>query len=348
MAETQTQMKPGQIPAKRDPQQEKLSTLRQLLEKQKLQIKMALPKHMTPDRMIRIAITTIQKNPKLIECTPISVLAVVIQAAQLGLELDGATNMAHMVPFNNTRKNVVEAQFIAGYRGLIALARRSKEVSVFDAHPVYEKDRFEFEFGTNQRLVHVPSREKDRGAVTHFYAIAKLVRDGSFQFDVMTAAEVNEIRDGSHGYLSAKKYAKEGQEPDTPWASDYAEMGKKTVSRRICKYLPISTELAVAVALDEKADAGIPQDLGTIIDVDAVGTETAPAEAGKGLVVQPQAKKITDQQAAEFGAACDKAGITDEMLADYLADKIGSAKINDIPVDFYAEALTWAQSSKQK
>ena len=237
-----------------------METVRELFAKHKNQIALALPKHMTADRMIRVATTAAAKSPKLLECHPITLLGAVIQAAQLGLEPNDGTGMAWLIPFRNNKKGRMEVQFIPGYRGLISLARRSKEITRFEARVVRKDDRaFDFEYGLEPRLIHKPG--PGLGEVTHFYAVAKFT-NGDVQFEVMTKEDVDKIRKRS-------KASGNG-----PWVSDYEEMGKKTVTRRISKYLPTSIELQKAVNLDEAAERGAPQDLGTLFDPDEKGNVT--------------------------------------------------------------------------
>ena len=73
--------------------------VRGLLEKMKGQFEMALPKHVTPDRLIRVALTAVQNTPKLLECDRRSLLSAVMTCAQLGLEPDGVLGQAYLVPF---------------------------------------------------------------------------------------------------------------------------------------------------------------------------------------------------------------------------------------------------------
>src|SRR5690606_28083055 len=119
------------------------------------EIARALPRHMDPDRMLRIAMTVVRQTPDLQKCTVPSVLGALMQAAQLGLE-PGILGHCYLVPFRNGRTGQHEVQFIIGYKGLIDLARRSGNIQSIAAHPVYENDLFEFEYGLNERLRHVP------------------------------------------------------------------------------------------------------------------------------------------------------------------------------------------------
>lgn len=215
----------------------------------KAQIARALPKHVTPERIMRIALTEINKTPKLKECQPVSVFGSIVQSAQLGLELGGALGHAYLVPFKKKWKDdagkwheIMEAQFIIGYRGMIDLARRSGQMVSLQAHTVHENDEFSFEYGLNENLRHVPSRG-DRGAMIAVYAVAKLV-GGGHQIEVMWKEDVDAVR-------ATSKSGKFG-----PWADHYEEMAKKTAIRRLFKYLPVSVEMQRAVSLDEQAETG--------------------------------------------------------------------------------------------
>lgn len=229
--------------------------------KVKQQLAMALPKHMTADRLARIALTEVRKVPKLAKCDQTSFLGAIMQCAQLGLEPGGALGHAYLLPFDRREKvrgtwQVVgtDVQLIIGYRGMIDLARRSGQIVSIEARAVYAKDDFEVELGLDSRVVHKPAwEEADRGPLTFAYAVAKL-KDGGVQFDVMSRAEIEKIR--------ARSKAKD----NGPWTTDFDEMAKKTVVRRLFKFLPVSIEIQRAVGLDEQADLGIPQDNALLID----------------------------------------------------------------------------------
>jgi recombination protein RecT len=237
-----------------------------------------------------------------VECSKKSLFDAILQSAQLGLECDGGLGQAFLVPFKDS------VTLIPGYKGLLKLARNSGEVSTIQAHAVFENDEFNFSYGLHPTLDHKPT-DGDPGALKAFYAVAVL-KDGSTQFEVMWLRQVIEIRNRSKGYQAAKKWDK-----DTPWDTDLAEMGKKTVLRRLCKMLPSSTELARAVVLDEQAEAGLPQDLDGAIDIPASditesgnGHEQSPAskldalaEAGKTVhtAIQPPKQPESPRQPAQ-------------------------------------------------
>ena len=244
-------------------QQQRPKTIYELLKSHKNQIAAALPKHLTADRMSRIALTEIRKNPKLSECDPISLFGSIIQASQLGLEI--GPGGAHLVPFKN------QVQMIPDYRGLMNLARRSGDIDVFYAQVVRENDSFNYQYGTDEYLHFIPS-PNNRGRIISAFAIAKY-KGGSYQFDVMSTDEINE-----HRLRSRAKDA-------GPWVTDYDPMAKKTVIRRLCKYLPVSVELQRAISLDELNDNNIIQNNRAILDNEL---ET-PASSGKPDVQMPQA-----------------------------------------------------------
>jgi recombination protein RecT len=261
------------------PFQKKVANVRKLLERFKPQMALALPKHLDADRMLRVALTAIQRTPKLLECTQTSLLAAIMQGAQLGLEMDGVLGEAYIVPYGKV------VQFIPGYKGLMKLARNSREISTIFASEVYQNDRFSFAYGLDPKLEHVPSDQEDPGPIIAFYAVSKL-KDGGAQFVVMWKRQVDGIRNKSAGYIAAKKYDKE-----SPWDSHYPEMGKKTVIRRLCKYLPASAELQKALALEEMADAGIDQNLESIIDITDKTSEEEPSKLD-ALVDEKQSSLI--------------------------------------------------------
>lgn len=221
-----------------------INSIRTLLERSKAQIAMALPKHLNADRIIRVAMTSIQRNPQLLECDPISLVAAVIQSSQLGLEPDGILGHAYLIPFNNAKKNRMEVQFIPGYKGMIDLARRSGQVVAIGAHVVYENEPFKLVYGYEEKLDHEPLPPSKRGARKGVYAAARL-KDGSVHFEWLWAEEVEDIKNQS----KARNFG--------PWKTHEDEMWRKTAIRRLAKYLPLSVEFAKAAAADELADAGI-------------------------------------------------------------------------------------------
>lgn len=229
--------------------------VRGYLEKMKSEIAMALPKHCTPDRMARMALTEIRSTPALLKCSIESLMAGVMKASQEGLEF--GTNRCYLVPYWNKKKQMHEATYIRGYLGAVDLVRRTGELVSIGADFVCVNDDYEFEKGFEPKCRHVP-RYGNRGDLLGFYAYAVL-KDGGKQADFMTLEEVEAIRQRSKAKDSG------------PWVTDYNEMGKKTVLRRLCKLLPLSIEVQQALQEDTEREFGasaIEINLGDELDQD--------------------------------------------------------------------------------
>lgn len=228
-------------------QQVKAATVIDVVRSKKFQAQMALalPKSMTADRLTRIVMTECRKAPALLKCAPESFYGAVLQCAALGLEPGSALGHCYLLPFGNgkDKSGRPNAQLIIGYRGMIDLARRSGQIISLQAWTVHAQDTFNYQLGLEPDIQHVPASTADRGPVTHVYAVAKL-KGGGIQFEVMSRAEIEKVR-------STSKAGNSG-----PWASHWDEMAKKTVIRRLFKYLPVSIEAVRAVEIDEKTDRG--------------------------------------------------------------------------------------------
>lgn len=208
--------------------------LNALLEKMKPAIAQALPKHISPERIARIALTAVRSNPNLALCTPQSFLGSLLQASQLGLEVNTPLGQAYLIPYKDI------CTLVVGYQGMLDLARRSGMVKAIYAHAVREKDDFDYELGLEPKLHHKPI-EGERGELTHVYAVARLT-GGEPIFTVLTRAEVEKFRSRSRASNNG------------PWVTDYEAMALKTAIRRIFKWLPKSAEMSIAAAVDEADD----------------------------------------------------------------------------------------------
>lgn len=258
-----------------------IDTLKSLLEKAKPSIQSLLPSHMTADKVIKTALLCATKTPKLQECTPLSVLQAVASAAELGLEAGSPLGHAYLVPFRNKR-GIMECQLIVGYRGYIELARRSGEILSIEARVVHEKDTFRVAFGTERPIEHEPFLRGDPGPVYCAYAVAQ-VRDSWPQAEVMALADLNKIR--------ARSKAKD----DGPWVTDTEEMYRKTVVRRLQKYLPLSSEMAKAMAVDREAvdidDDAVEANFEILMDPQPIGSNGAEkAEVANQTTTEPAAQ----------------------------------------------------------
>jgi recombination protein RecT len=200
-------------------------------EKVRKELLSALPKHIDVDRLARVALSTIRTNPKLLECSVPSLMAAVMYSAQLGLE-PGVLDHIYFIPYGTECKPII------GYKGLMKLARNSGEVLTIGASEIYSNDKFEYKKGFEEVLNHEPCFQ-DRGQLIGFYAYC-LTKDGGRYAEVMTKADVDKIM--------ARAKSK------NVWQTDYNMMGRKTVIKRLSKYLPLSIEVAEQFARDDKQE----------------------------------------------------------------------------------------------
>lgn len=246
----------------------KPATIQDYIKRMEGEIKKALPSVLTPERFTRITLSALSTNPALSQCTPNSFLGAMMTAAQLGLEPNTPLGQAYLIPYRNHGR--LEAQFQLGYKGLIDLAYRSGEVSTIQAHAVYEKDEFDYELGLEPKLRHVPAK-KDRGEPVCFYAVFR-TKDGGYGFEVMSVEDVR---------AHAQKYSKAYK--NGPWQTNFEEMAKKTVLKRVLKYAPLKTEFVRAVAADETIKTGLSQDMfdlpdETVIEADSYVVDESTGE----------------------------------------------------------------------
>ena len=203
----------------------------------------ALPKHLTPERFIRVAVTAITRTPKLAQCDQASFFSSLLTLSQFGLEPDG--RRAHLIPFENRKRGVTECQLIIDWKGLVELAMRSGTVANLHADVVRKGDIFEYSAGKVAK--HVPhflrldaAKPEIAGDIYAVYAMAEF-KDGSSKAEVLSISEVDAVRNRSRASQSG------------PWVSDYAEMAKKTAFRRLSKWLPLSPEFRDVLDKDDES-----------------------------------------------------------------------------------------------
>jgi len=265
-----------------------------LLDQKKGELAKMLPKTLSIDRLLKVAQIAATTTPALAKCDVPSLVGAIGQCAQMGLEPNTVLGHAYLVPFNTKRKMpdgserwVNSVQVIIGYKGLIDLARRSGQIVSIAAHEVCEADHFELVYGLDEKLNHTPAMG-DRGQVIGFYAVAKLT-GGGHAFEFMSVHQVREIAKATQ---SKGAYG--------PWKDHFTEMGRKTVIRRLAKYLPLSIEFQTAAALDGMAEAG--KDQGNTIDgqFNFVPDDAPVADSG-----------TVDQETGEIrGQLSDNASVT--------------------------------------
>jgi recombination protein RecT len=224
-----------------------MAAVKAQMEKLAPSLRLVATKVLTPEKITKIVTAAISRQPMLLQAfrdSPHSILRCAFAATQLGLDPDSPLGQCYMVPFRNGKNGgKYEAQFIIGYRGLIDLARRSGNIVSIRSRVVHERDEFRIAYGLREELHHVPHEGPDAGELRAVYAVAEL-KDGGIQYEVMYRHEIDAIKKRS----KASQYG--------PWVTDYAEMARKTVVRRLCKYLPMSVDLARAVEHESSQDSG--------------------------------------------------------------------------------------------
>lgn len=251
------------------------------IEKLKQSWAIVLPTVCTPDRFARVALTCLRKNPKLSAAIMtqqgrLSVAEQFMKCAELGIEPDG--RRAYLIPYKN------EVQLIIDYKGIAELAMRSGKISNIHADKVCENDEFEYDVG--MIVKHRIDFKRERGKAYAYYAIVTF-KDGTKKCEVMSKQEIDGIRRRS-------KSAGNG-----PWVTDYDEMAKKTVFRRLSKWLPLSPEMQKVLDIDDEDFRKGHQ----IVDV-PVNPDIAPEERYKAVEIAAEAEiketEATDTEAAEI------------------------------------------------
>lgn len=238
--------------------------------KMKQQFAMALPKALPIDRFLRCLITTINRDPKLLECDRTSVMAGAMTAAQLGLEIDPALGRAYLLPYKG------KAQLIIGYKGFVDLAYRSGQLAGLQAEAVYAADHFSYALGLDPKLEHVPADCEDRGELKYAYAVATLTNGGK-AWRVLNRAQV----------MKHKKASQSAGSAYSPWTTHEEEMWRKTAIRALSSILPLSPELRDAVAADSTDPAADAAYAAAMTPADDIAPKTQDTTAEVAQEVKP-------------------------------------------------------------
>lgn len=266
---------------------QKPGDLMKYLEKSKSAIAMALPKHLTPERMMRLALTCFSTTPALRNCTPQSILASVVVAAQIGLE-PGIGGQGYLIPYKST------CTFVPGWQGLVGLLNNTGRATAWTG-AVFDGDEFDFQLGSAPRFYHVPGPNYgDPEKLIWVYACGKV--NGSEQpvVEAWPMARVWRHRD---------LFNKVGQKH---YSYEHPEMyARKVVLLQVLKYMPRSIELNNAMAAADAAELGkaTRMDDGVVVEVEAEAENTPQRQgfidpfenSGQGQAAAPAAPAATRQ-----------------------------------------------------
>lgn len=257
-----------------------LSTLKTTLNSDAMreQFARALPKHLSPERFCRIAITALTRTPKLQECTQESLMKCLLDLSAFGLEPDG--RRAHLIPYKD------QCTLVIDWKGLAELAMRSGIVAKLHADVVCENDEFVYDLG--EVKAHKIDFRKPRGEVYAVYAMAQ-TKTGEVFVSVLGKDEVDGVMKRSQGYKSAMQYSK-----THPWLTDWNEMAKKTAFRRLSKWLPLSPEFRDAQERDDEEDAPAMRDVTPSASTSKLFQ--SPPTAGNGASPPPELSQVVVNQ----------------------------------------------------
>lgn len=253
MADLKNKLAERAVEKKNEVKLKKSMSIADLIKAMEPEIKRALPKVITPERFTRMALSALNTTPKLQECSQMSFLGALMNAAQLGLEPNTPLGQAYLIPYKN--KGVLECQFQVGYKGLIDMAYRNPEIQTIQANVVYENDTFEYELGLDPKMVHKPALT-NRGKMLLVYALWKSV-NGGFGFEVMSKEDIDK---------HAMRFSQSFSSSYSPWKTNYEEMAKKTVVKRALKYAPIKSDFARAISTDNTIKSELDVDMSEVSD----------------------------------------------------------------------------------
>jgi len=252
----------------------KIKSIQELVEDSAKQLGRALPSHMKPERIVRIALTCLRLNPQLYKCDPSSFLAALFQSAQLGLE-PNVNGEAWIIPYSN--KGRLMAQFQVGAYGLVKLFWNHQNAVSLQVEKVHANDHFTYDLGAGT-VTHVPPPFGDeRGDVRGYYAYATLSNNGH-ALKVLSKNEAMQL-----AIKHSKCYDRVSKDfyPGTPWREHFDAMAMKTVAKQLLKILPRSVELQKAMAMDETVKTKLDVDMITVPDETDYSSEQLEVEGVK-------------------------------------------------------------------
>jgi recombination protein RecT len=290
------------------------------------QIQKSLPRALglNPTRFLQQIFTSIQSNPTLSACEPVSLVISCVKAAQAGIPIDGVHGA--LVPFKD--HGVLKAQFIPMYQGLMQAALRSGLVKSFrPPRAVYEGDEFDYEFGLNETLRHKPAEDPENqnyGSLLYVYAIAQLKDSDEKAFVVIPKISIE-----------ATRMRSKAQGDQSPWNVHPVAMALKTAVRNLCKFLPKSADDMAFVAMlaeDEAFDAGIASNvrddaLARLIEAETVKNETPPPKPSMDELAAQVVKKRAARAAKEEPEPEPENELLDER-PNYIGDDGSDARLS--------------------
>tara|TARA_R110000824_G_scaffold303710_1_gene491505 strand:- start:231 stop:1118 length:888 start_codon:yes stop_codon:yes gene_type:complete len=279
---------------------DKVTQLNEYLEGKKNSLIKIAPQGTDVDRIIRVAMFEAVKNERLVQCSPSSVYMALAKACELDLVAGGVLHRASLVPMWDKKRKGYNAELWIEYTGLMDLVKRSGEVAHFKAEVVYENDEFEhsFDLESGEVLRHKKCHN-NTGELLLAYAVC-FFKDGQRQVEVMRKDQINKIR-------------KSSRSPDSgPWSQHTEEMWRKTVIRRICKYLPLTPKTTAVLQHD------IQSDFDNVIEIEPIESNDVVEQDNT-----EQSDNVIDVQEVESKPKSKR--------SSKVKDLVERAKANDLP-----------------
>jgi recombination protein RecT len=338
--------------------------IEKILSQSQDRIASVLPAHLKVDRMISVAMELVSGDSKLCQCEPVSILKGVMEASQLGLLLNKHLGHAYLVPFKSGalnakyKREVYEANFLIGYRGLIDMVMRSNpQVASLYGRIVYTGEEFYLSEGTQHELIHRPSLTK-RELKDYIGAYAVIIYKDTTprDFEWMTKDEVEKVH----------KFSK-AQSDSSPWATWPELMICKTPLRRLCKRLKLSPDMIEATVRDEYRELGYEGERPALRTIQMPRRMSEPAPAGEesqeqptgeaeppeqepeaptnGREEEPTIQLLKPEDRAQIFAEGKKAGFeSKEAVLDFLFREFGCKETKDVTAAQYPTVIKAIQS----
>jgi len=205
-----------------------------------------------------------ERSPKLAEAllnNPVSLMAALQTAAQLGLTLDPNQQLAYLVPQAPRRGAPAEVVLRVSYRGMEQAVLMSGTVTAIQTELVHENDEFEYGVNIDGPYLNFKLARGDRGEVTGGFCLARYA-NGEKHVEYMDLADLLAIE------ASAKAFSGDNS---PAWDGPYRpEMRKKSIVRRAQKHWPKSpvlTALARAFDIENPMDFDKPVLSGEAVEV---------------------------------------------------------------------------------
>lgn len=324
------------------PVNERMAAVNTALEKRIKTVEEVLPESLKgqAERFVKRAELTFSRysadpNKDLSPCTPQSIVRCVVEAAEIGLAIDG--KLCHVLKYNQKIKSqkgeqdkwIIEAQLRIDYKGLIVVARRSGQIVDCYGDVVCEGDNFEaFRDGPNSVLKHSYEFGTKRGKVIGVYCVLTFP-GGRWRYEMMNTDEIQKIR-------ATSKAANNG-----PWVTFWDEMAKKTVARRALKLYCDDPAVGMALEIDEREYEGERSISAPTTRVGRSSLNDTLSEPVKTYDEKPNGRHLpvdaVDDSPADESYSNEAASSVDEQQADITAFLSACESAKDFPEILAAE-----------